>query len=87
MVANLPQIDCGAHVFKTELYNTQTVRIPFNKKFFKAPIVAIGGSVGSTLSPNVEGGMVLDIDTSGFNYISQWEKGSAFTLYWIAVSL
>ena len=68
--------------------NNQTIRVPFNKKFSKPPIIAIGGSAGNiSITGSAEGGFISDVTRDGFTYNSFWEQGVQFVLHWIAISL
>ena len=79
-------IDCGTADIPPS-GNGYAIKIKFNKLFPKPPIIAIGGSVGITSSGYIEGANIIEVTTSNFVYQSQWERGIAFTLHWIAIAL
>ena len=86
-LAKLPDFDCGTYELQI-MTNNQTIIIPFNKKFSKPPIIAIGGSAGNiSITGSAEGGYISDVTKDGFIYNSIWEQGIQFVLHWIAISL
>ena len=86
-LAKLPDFDCGTYELQI-MTNNQAIIIPFNKKFSKPPIIAIGGSAGNiSITGSAEGGYISDVTKDGFTYNSIWEQGIQFVLHWIAISL
>ncbi len=87
MIAKLPDFDCGTYELQI-MTNNQAIIIPFNKKFSKPPIIAIGGSAGNiSITGSAEGGYISDVTKDSFTYNSIWEQGIKFVLHWIAISL
>lgn len=79
-------IDCGITKIK-DMQNETFIKISFNKKFNKPPVVAIGGSVGNVANGYSSGAYVSNVTTYDFTYYSSWEYSTSFQLHWIAIEI
>ena len=79
-------IDCGITKIN-DMQNETFIKIPFNKKFNKPPVVTIGGSTGNVASGWSSGAYVSNVTTYDFTYSSCWEYSPSFQLHWIAIEI